>query len=52
VACFIADGQYIWGMRIMALVVTVIVIYRHKGNIQLLLRGEERKFGQREKPGT
>jgi glycerol-3-phosphate acyltransferase PlsY len=48
VATFIISGQYIWGLRIMALVVTAIVIYRHKGNIQLLIRGEERKFGHRE----
>ncbi|MFC1718285.1 glycerol-3-phosphate 1-O-acyltransferase PlsY [Candidatus Poribacteria bacterium] len=52
VACFIASGQYIWGMRVLALVVTVIVIYRHKGNIHRLIRGEERKFGQREKSGA
>lgn len=45
VACFIS-GQYVRG--IMALVVTVIVVYRHRGNIQRLIRGEERKFGQRE----
>ena len=50
VACFTTGGQYVWGIRILALVVTVIVIYRHKGNIQRLIRGEERKFGQREKP--
>ena len=29
VACFIVNGLYIWGMRVLALVVTVIVIYRH-----------------------
>ena len=52
VACFIASGQYVWGIRIMALAVTIIVIYRHKGNIQRLIRGEERKFGQREKSAT
>lgn len=50
IATFIISGQYIWGLRIMALVVTAIVIYRHKGNIQLLIRGEERKFGHREQP--
>jgi glycerol-3-phosphate acyltransferase PlsY len=48
VASFITTGQYIWGLRIMALAVTAIVIYRHKGNIQRLIKGEERKFGQRE----
>ncbi len=52
VACFIVNGQYIWGMRVLALVVTVIVIYRHKGNIQRLIKGEERKLGQREKSGV
>jgi len=52
VACFVVGGQYIWGMRIMALIVTIIVIYRHRGNIQRLIKGEERKFGQREQSGT
>jgi glycerol-3-phosphate acyltransferase PlsY len=52
VATFVTSGEYIWGLRIMALVVTVIVIYRHKGNIQLLIRGEERKFGHREQPSV
>ena len=52
VACFIVGGQYIWGMRIMALIVTIIVIYRHRGNIQRLINGEERKFGQREQSGV
>lgn len=52
VACFVSSGQYIWGTRVLALVVTVIVIYRHKGNIQRLIRGEERKFGQPEKSGA
>lgn len=48
VAVFITSGEYIWGTRILALAVTAIVIYKHKGNIQRLIRGEERKFGQRE----
>jgi glycerol-3-phosphate acyltransferase PlsY len=51
-AVFIAGGQYNWGLRIMALAVTAIVIYRHKGNIQRLVKGEERKFGQREQSGV
>ena len=46
VASFVISG---WGLRIMALAVTAIVIYRHRGNIQRLIKGEERKFGQREK---
>lgn len=50
VACFIFGD--VWGVRILALAVTVIVIYRHKGNIQRLIKGEERKFGHREKPAA
>lgn len=41
-------GEYVWALRILALVVTMIVIYRHRGNIQRLIKGQERKFGQRE----
>jgi glycerol-3-phosphate acyltransferase PlsY len=52
IATFVISGEYIWGLRIMAIVVAIIVIYRHKGNIQRLIRGEERKFGQREKPSA
>lgn len=52
ITVFITNGEYIWGIRILALVVTVIVIYRHKGNIQRLISGEERKFGQGENPGV
>jgi len=48
VITFIAGGEYIWGVRIMALVITLVVLYRHKGNIQRLIKGEERKFGHRE----
>lgn len=50
VACFISGAEYIWGMRILALAVTFIVICKHKGNIQRLIKGEERKFGKSEKP--
>jgi glycerol-3-phosphate acyltransferase PlsY len=42
-------GVEIWSLRIMAIIVTIIVTYKHKGNIQRLIKGEERKFGQREK---
>ena len=52
IAVFIKGGEYIWGPRAMALAVTLIVIYRHKGNIRRLIKGEERKFGQREKPNV
>jgi len=48
----LTNSQYIWGIRILALVVTIIVIYRHKENIQRLIRGEERKFGHREQPSV
>ena len=47
---FIINEQYIWGARVLALAVTAMVIYRHKGNIQRLIKGEERKFGHREQP--
>ncbi len=55
VVAFVTDGSHalngveIWSLRMMAVLVTIIVIYKHKGNIQRLIKGEERKFGQREK---
>jgi len=52
ISVFIFKSEYIWGIRILGLVVTIIVVYRHKGNIQRLLKGEERKFGQRENAKT
>lgn len=42
---FISDN--IWSVRALGIVVTALVIYKHKGNIQRLLKGEERKFGQK-----
>ena len=42
------DGVEIWSLRIMAIIVTIIVTCKHKGNIQRLIKGEERKFGKRE----
>ena len=47
ISVFIFRSDYIWGIRILGLVVTAIVIFRHKGNIQRLIKGEERKLGQR-----
>lgn len=48
VVVFITYGPRVWSMGIMGLTVTAIVIYRHRGNIQRLLAGEERKFGHSE----
>jgi len=48
VVVFITYGPRVWSMGIMGLTVTAIVIYRHKGNIQRLLAGEERRFGHSE----
>ncbi|MBD3185039.1 glycerol-3-phosphate 1-O-acyltransferase PlsY [Candidatus Poribacteria bacterium] len=50
ISTFLRGGEYIWGIRIMAIVINIIVIFRHKGNIQRLINGTERKFGKREKP--
>jgi len=52
VIVFAVGGQYIWAVRTMALVVAIVVIYKHRGNIQRLIKGEERKFGHREQPGV
>ena len=38
----------IWAVRIMAIVVSLIVTYKHRDNIQRLIKGEERKFGKKE----
>lgn len=48
VVVFITYEPRVWSMGIMGLTVTAIVIYRHRGNIQRLLAGEERKFGHSE----
>lgn len=48
VVVFITYEPRVWSMGIMGLMVTAMVIYRHKGNIQRLLAGEERKFGHSE----
>ncbi len=37
-------GEYSWWYYIMALVITVIVWYLHRGNIKRLINGTERKF--------
>ncbi len=44
---FISDNINIWSVRALGILVTALVIYKHKGNIQRLLKGEERKFGQK-----
>jgi len=41
-------GVDIWAVRVMAIVVTLIVTYKHRDNIKRLLKGEERKFGRKE----
>lgn len=38
----------IWAVRITAILITIIVIFKHTDNIKRLIRGEERKFGKRE----
>jgi len=43
------EGVEIWSLRIMAVIVTMIVTYKHKDNIKRLIKKEERKIGQREK---
>ncbi len=48
VVVFITYEPRVWSMGIMGLTVTAMVIYRHKGNIQRLLAGEERRFGHSE----
>ena len=44
---FFLDNINIWSIRALGIIVTILVIYKHKGNIQRLLKGEERKFGQK-----
>ena len=52
ISTFFITGEQIWSLRILAIFITLIVIIRHKGNIQRLIRGEERKFGKREQLET
>jgi glycerol-3-phosphate acyltransferase PlsY len=49
VVVFVTYGPRFWSMGIMGLVITALVIYRHRGNIQRLLTGNERKFGHSER---
>jgi glycerol-3-phosphate acyltransferase PlsY len=49
VVVFVTNAPRFWSMGIMGLVVTAVVIYRHRGNIQRLLAGNERKFGHSER---
>lgn len=50
---FLANSSYalkgtnVLAIRIFAIIVTIIVIYKHSSNIQRLVKGEERKFGQK-----
>ncbi len=44
---FVSHSVNIWTIRALGIVITALVIYKHKGNIQRLIRGEERKFGQK-----
>jgi glycerol-3-phosphate acyltransferase PlsY len=44
----ITYGVKIWTVRVMAIVVTLIITYKHKKNIELIIKGKERKFGKRE----
>lgn len=37
-----------WSVRALGLIVTFIVIYKHRSNISRLIKGEERKIGQKE----
>ncbi len=40
---FIRDTD-IWSIRIVAILITIIVIFKHTDNIKRLIKGEERKF--------
>lgn len=44
---YVFDNINIWSIRALGIVITALVIYKHKSNIQRLLKGEERKFGQK-----
>jgi glycerol-3-phosphate acyltransferase PlsY len=40
-----------WPLLLAATLIALMVVFRHRGNIQRLRAGTERKFGQRESPG-
>lgn len=44
---YVLDNIDIWSIRALGIVIAALVIYKHKGNIQRLIKGEERKFGQK-----
>lgn len=41
-----ADGWSLWPLHVFALVVAVMIIYRHRGNLQRLLAGTEHRIGR------
>ncbi len=44
---YVLENINIWSVRVLGILVSALVIYKHKGNIQRLIKGEERKFGQK-----
>ncbi len=49
VALVLVD-RYVWHYTIYGLVVAPLIIYQHRDNIGRLLRGEERRLGQKAQP--